>query len=77
MKNYGALHTLLIDAAFIGGHAIWRLKRAIFRLPSDKDTQHRLSDLFRHSVICAGFKIPVVENPAMRATEMNQAVAQG
>ena len=66
LKNYGAWHTMLIDAAFILGFALWRLRRRIQRKP-DTDPPYMLLDSIRHSVFCAGFTVPVVENPALRA----------
>jgi N-acetylglucosaminyl-diphospho-decaprenol L-rhamnosyltransferase len=65
LKNYGPLHTMLIDAAFILGFAAWRIRRRIQRKP-DTDPPHMLIDSIRHSVFCAGFTVPVVENPALR-----------
>ena len=64
-KNYGALYAALADAAFISGYAIWRLRRRLQRKP-DTDPPHMLIDSIRHSVFCAGPKVRVVENPAMR-----------
>jgi N-acetylglucosaminyl-diphospho-decaprenol L-rhamnosyltransferase len=69
LKNYGAWHTVLIDAAFIVGFAAWRLRRWIQRKP-DTDPPHMLADSIRHSVFCAGFKVPVAENPALREAVM-------
>ena len=57
---------MLIDAAFILGFAAWRSRRRIQRKP-DTDPPYMLLDSIRHSVFCAGFTVPVVENPAMRA----------
>ena len=65
LKNYGAFYTALADAAFILGYAIWRLRRRLQRKP-DTDPPHMLIDSIRHSVFCAGPKVRVVENPAMR-----------
>jgi N-acetylglucosaminyl-diphospho-decaprenol L-rhamnosyltransferase len=64
-KNYGALYAALADAAFISGYAIWRLRRRLQRKP-DTDPPHMLIDSIRHSVFCAGPKVRVVENPALR-----------
>jgi N-acetylglucosaminyl-diphospho-decaprenol L-rhamnosyltransferase len=69
-KNYGAFYTALADAAFITGYAIWRLRRWLQHKP-DTDPPYMLIDSIRHSVFCAGPKVKVVENPAMR-----QAVPQ-
>lgn len=64
LKSYGAFYTALVDAAFLSGFACWRLRRWLQRRP-DTDPPHFLGDSFRHSVFGAGFKVPVVENPAM------------
>jgi GT2 family glycosyltransferase len=64
-KNYGAFYAALVDAAFISGYAIWCLRRRFQHKP-DVDPPHLLIDSIRHSVFCAGPKVQVVENPAMR-----------
>ena len=64
-KNYGALYAALVDAAFISGYAIYRLRRRLQGRP-DTDPPHVLIDSIRHSVFCAGPKVRVVENPALR-----------
>jgi hypothetical protein len=69
LKNYGALYTAMVDAAFILGYAAWRLRLRIQRKP-DTDPPHLLIDSIRHSVFCAGPRIPVVENPALRQVAM-------
>ncbi len=65
LKNYGGWYAALVDAAFILGFAAWRLRRRIQRKP-DTDPPFMLIDSIRHSVFGAGFKVQVVENPAMR-----------
>jgi GT2 family glycosyltransferase len=70
LKNHGAWYTALVDAAFILGFAAWRLRRRIQRKP-DTDPPHLLIDSIRHSVFWAGFKVPVVENPALREAAMH------
>src|SRR5262249_35344005 len=65
LTNYGPWYTALADAAFIVGFAAWRLRRRIQRKP-DTDSPHLLVDSIRHSVFRAGFRVPVVENPALR-----------
>jgi GT2 family glycosyltransferase len=65
VKNYGPWYTAIADAAFILGYAAWRLRRWIQRKP-DSEPSHMLIDSIRHSVFCAGPKVPVVENPALR-----------
>ncbi len=64
-KNYGAFYTALADAAFIAGYAIWRLRRMVQRKP-DTDPPYVLIDSVRYSVFCAGPKVKIVENPALR-----------
>jgi N-acetylglucosaminyl-diphospho-decaprenol L-rhamnosyltransferase len=64
LKNHGRLYAALIDAGYITGLALWRLRRIIQRRP-DTDPEHVLDDAIRQSVFVQGFKIPVVENPAM------------
>ena len=63
LKHHGAWYTAMADAAFILGFATWRLRRWIQRKP-DTAPPYMLIDSIRHSVFCAGFKVPVVENPA-------------
>jgi GT2 family glycosyltransferase len=65
LKSHGAWYTALVDASFILGFAVWRLRRRIQRKP-DTDPPYMLIDSVRHSVFCAGPRVPVVENPAMR-----------
>jgi GT2 family glycosyltransferase len=64
-KNYGAFYAALADVAFISGYAIWCLRRRLQQKP-DMDPPHMLIDSIRHSVFCAGPKVKVVENPALR-----------
>jgi hypothetical protein len=59
------LYTAAADLAFISGYAIWRLRRRLQRKP-DIDPPYMLIDSIRHSVFCAGPKVKVVENPALR-----------
>jgi N-acetylglucosaminyl-diphospho-decaprenol L-rhamnosyltransferase len=69
LKHHGAWYTTMADAAFILGYAAWRLRMRIQRKP-DTDPPHLLIDSIRHSVFCAGPKVPVVENPALREVAM-------
>jgi N-acetylglucosaminyl-diphospho-decaprenol L-rhamnosyltransferase len=64
LKNYGAFYTALVDAAFISGYTIWRLRRWIQRKP-DTDPPYMLIDSIRHSVFFTGPVVKVVENPAL------------
>ena len=65
LKNYGGFYTALVDAAFLFGFAIWRMRRRIQRKP-ETDPPHMLGDAFRHSVFKTGFELRNVENPALR-----------
>ena len=65
LKNYGPAYAAAVDAAFIGGHALWRVRRRLQRLP-DGDPPHMLGDAIRHSVFATGFRVTEVENPALR-----------
>lgn len=64
LKNYGAFYTALVDAAFLIGFALWRVRRVIQRRPDD-DPQHMLWDSLRHSVFLTGFRLRPVKNPAL------------
>jgi hypothetical protein len=64
LKNYGAFYAALVDAAFLTGFALWRLRRILQRKP-DTDPPHMLSDFFANSVFVTGFKVSEVENPAL------------
>jgi GT2 family glycosyltransferase len=66
LKNYGAWYAALVDAAFILGFALWRVRRRLQRKP-DTDPPHMLIDSIRHSVFCTGLTVRAVENPALRA----------
>lgn len=68
LKNYGALYTMLVDAAFLFGFATWRVRRAIQGKP-DTAPPHLLFDALRYSVFFTGFKVRDVENPALRGIE--------
>ena len=65
LKNHGPLYAALVDAAFILGFPVWRLRRRIQGRP-DTDPPHLLRDFVRNSVFVAGFRVQEVENPAMR-----------
>jgi GT2 family glycosyltransferase len=64
LKSYGKLYTAVADAAFLFGFSLWKLRCWIQRKP-DTAPPHTLSDSIRHSVICTGFQLTEVENPAM------------
>ena len=71
LKNYGALYTALVDAAFLSGFAFWRLRRWIQRKP-DTDPPHMLLDALRNSVFMTGFKLREVENPALVSRQLSR-----
>jgi N-acetylglucosaminyl-diphospho-decaprenol L-rhamnosyltransferase len=73
LKHHGPWYTMLADAAFIFGHATWRVRRRLQRKP-DTDPPYLLIDSIRHSVFCAGTKVPWVENPALSATASDPAM---
>jgi GT2 family glycosyltransferase len=66
LKSYGTIYAMLMDAAFICGYAMWRLRRRVQR-KEDTDPPFMLADSIRHSVFLTGFRLREVENPAMRA----------
>ena len=55
LKNYGALYTALVQAAFIIGYALWRVRWRIQGKPPS-DAPYTLIDSIRYSVFCAGRK---------------------
>lgn len=64
LKNFGPVHALLADVAFLVGCATWRFRRMLQRKP-DNDPPRLLWDSFRHSVFCTGFTVSQVPNPAL------------
>ena len=60
LKHYGAIGATLIDAAFIIGFSLWRVRRFL-QNKQDTDPPHMLIDFIRHSVFFNGFKQPVVQ----------------
>lgn len=68
LKHYGPLRTALVDAAFISGFAMWRVRRRLQGKP-DSDPPDMLSDFIRNSVLRTGFRLTEVENPAMKDFE--------
>lgn len=64
LKSYGPLRAALADAAFLGGLALWRVRRWVQRKPDDQPP-YFLIDSLRHSVFLTGFKVTEVENPAL------------
>jgi len=62
LKNYGPLYAALVDAAFIGGYALWRVRRWL-QGGVDTDPVNMLADAVRESVFLRGTRVPVVGNP--------------
>jgi GT2 family glycosyltransferase len=67
LKHYGTFQTALIDAAFITGFAIWRLRRFLQNKP-DIDPPYMLYDFIRNSVFFNGFQPPFVQLGSNSAT---------
>jgi len=67
LKNRGPFYTMMADAAFIVGFALWRVRRWLQRKP-DNDPPMMLRDFICNSLFCTGFKLKAVENPAMTGT---------
>jgi hypothetical protein len=66
LKNFGVWGAGLADAGWIGGFALWRLRRMIQGKP-DTDPPYMLLDSVRHSVFLSGFRKRPAENPALLA----------
>ena len=66
LKNHGPFYAALVDAAFLFGFSLFRLRRRLQRKP-DTDPAHMLADSFRNSVFRTGFELRAVENPALRS----------
>lgn len=76
LKHHGPLYLALVDAAFIAGLALWRVRRIIQRKP-DNDPPFLLSDSIRHSIFLTGPRLKAVENPALREGNRLVAAADG
>ena len=66
----------MVDAAYIFGHALWRLRRLIMRKP-DIDPPNLLLDSIRHSIFFTGWKLRVVENPALNTVRKSRELPEG
>ncbi len=64
LKNFGAWHATLADAAAIMGLCFWKLRLALSKKPNP-DPPHLLRDLLSHSVFRTGYQIRPVANPAL------------
>jgi hypothetical protein len=65
LKSHGGFYTALVDAAFLTGFALWRIRRRI-QGKADRDPPQMLGDSFRNSVFMTGFELREVQNPALR-----------
>jgi GT2 family glycosyltransferase len=74
LKSYGSFYTALVDAAFLAGFALWRIRRRI-QGKADRDPPQMLGDSFRNSVFMTGFEVREVENPAL--SERSPASVEG
>ena len=59
LKNEGWFRAVCIDAMFILGFSLWRLRRVVQGKP-ETDPPHMLQDFIRNSVFLQGFKWPKV-----------------
>lgn len=56
VKNYGRLHALAADAAFLTGYTTFRVRRVIQKKP-DKDPPRFWFDFLRNSTLVKGFEV--------------------
>ena len=66
--------TALADTAYLGGFALWRVRRRLQGKP-DTDPPFMLLDSLRHSIFCTGFELRNVENPALSASAPSVAAS--
>jgi N-acetylglucosaminyl-diphospho-decaprenol L-rhamnosyltransferase len=50
MKHHGLAYTLVTDAMFVLGYALWQVRRVVQRKPND-DPPHYFGDFVRHSAL--------------------------
>ncbi len=65
LKSYGSFYTALLDAVFLAGFALWRVRRRI-QGKEDRDPPQMLGDSWRNSVVMTGFALREMQNPSMR-----------
>jgi N-acetylglucosaminyl-diphospho-decaprenol L-rhamnosyltransferase len=63
LKNHGPMYAALADTGRIIGLALWRLRVLLGKV--DSTPPYLLRDSIRHSVFLTGFKLRVVQNPAL------------
>lgn len=57
LENHGAVAAALADLLWIGGWALWRVRRWLLRRP-DRDPPRLLLDSIANSVFVRGFRVP-------------------
>lgn len=67
LKHAGEFRSGCIDAAYILGFSLWRLRRFIQQRP-DNDPPQMLLDFIRHSVFLKGFQVKDVQKPSIQTT---------
>jgi len=65
LKHLGKFRTALIDACFITGFSLWRIRRFL-QAKVDVDPPYMLLDFIRNSVFIEGFSVPMVQAPTKR-----------
>jgi len=65
LKHHGKFSAGVIDASYIIGFSLWRIRR-LLQAKVDVDPPHMLLDFIRNSVFFEGFRIPIVQTPAKR-----------
>lgn len=60
LKHHGPFMAALIDAAYITGFTLWRIRRKL-QNKADYDPPHMLLDFIRNSIFMKGFKLPFVD----------------
>jgi hypothetical protein len=53
LKNHGLVHAALADSAFLFGHALLRLRRALTSKPM-RDPPHMLGDFVKNGMLVQG-----------------------
>jgi N-acetylglucosaminyl-diphospho-decaprenol L-rhamnosyltransferase len=66
LKNFGPLHSAVVDACAIAGLALGRLK-VLLTGKADGTPPYLLGDSIRHSVFAKGFQVPIVQPPVAKS----------
>ncbi len=64
LKHHGPVYAALVDAAFITGYAMFQVHHRLLGRPNPNPPR-MLRDAIDQSVFRCGFKLPVVDNPAL------------